>query len=387
MKSHYYRFGKRYGCETFYIKSAHNQHPFLSNTNMSLPTEIHQIILKNAPLKDVNLKLGEADSTFEIVTKPFNADDVKEGQVVVKLKLISNDPTQRGWIQKGLDPRRMYVAPVLEGDRMMAVGLAEVVLSKNDTYKEGDLVLAMVGWGDYAVLNAEQVRLKINAQPGVPLLAYLSALGMTGLTAYFGTIKVGQLQAGQTIIVSAASGATGLMVVQVAKHIVGAKRVIGFAGSDEKCKLVELLGADKCINYKLASDLRAELDKALDGEFADVYYDNVGGEILDLCLSRVKQFGRVVACGAISGYNDHLKMAVTRWGEIITNRLTVQGFIVMDFAKDFPEGLAALAKGLMEGKIKDELEVVDIKGDLTKIPEVWHRLFDGKGPGKLITKP
>lgn len=353
---------------------------------MSLPTQINEIVLENAPTTGVVVQLDKADSTFALKSQPFDKDQVKDKQVVVKLKLISNDPTQRGWIQKGRDPRRMYVTPVKEGDRMMAIGIGEVVYSKNDSYKDGDLVLGMVGWGDYAVLNPEKINTKLNVQPGVPLLAYLSALGMTGLTAYFGTIKVGQLQKGQTLIVSAASGATGSMVVQVAKHLVGAKKVIGFAGSDDKCKFVELLGADKCINYKL-DNLREQLDKALEGEFADVYYDNVGGEILDLCLTRVKQFGRVVACGAISGYNDPLKLKVTQWGQIVSNRITVQGFIVLDYAKEYPEALAALGKAFAEGKIKDELEVVDIKGDLKKIPEVWFRLFEGKGPGKLITKP
>lgn len=352
---------------------------------MSFPTQINEIILKNKPFKDVNFSWGQADSTFELKTQPLDKSDVKDGQVVVKLILISNDPTQRLWIQKGLDPKRMYIEPVHEGERMKATVLAEVVYSKNDEYKEGDIVLGFVGWTDYAILNPEQINSKIPVQQGVPLLAYLSALGMTGLTAFFGTTKIGQLQKGQTIIVSAALGATGSMVVQVAKHLVGAKKVIGFAGSDEKCKWVELIGADICINYKLA-DLLKELDKALDGEYADVYYDNVGGEQLDICLSRVKPFGRVVACGAISGYNDHVKMNVTRWAEIITNRLTVQGFIVIDFTKDFPEGLAALGNGLKEGKIKNEVDVIDIKGDIKKIPEVWFRLFDGKGPGKLITK-
>ena len=134
-----------------------NQHPFLPDTKLSLPIEIHQINLKSSPSKDVNFKWGGTDSTFEIFTKPFNADGVKEGQVVVKLKLITNDPTQRKWIQKRSGLYRMYVAPMSKEDRMMAVGLAKVVLIKNDTYKEGNLVLAMMGWDDYAeVVGLEQ---------------------------------------------------------------------------------------------------------------------------------------------------------------------------------------------------------------------------------------
>ena len=352
---------------------------------MSFPTQYHEIILKNKPFRDVNLSWGQPDSTFELKTHPLDKADVKDNQVVVRLILFSNDPTQRLWIQKGLDPKRMYIEPVHEGERMKSTALAEVIYSKNEEYKEGDIVLSFLGWADYAIVSPEQINSKIPAQQGVPLLAYLSALGMTGLTAYFGTTKVGQLQKGQTIIVSAALGATGSMVVQVAKHLVGAKKVIGFAGSDDKCKWVELIGADVCLNYK-TGDLAKKLDEALDGEYADVYYDNVGGEQLDICLTRVKPFGRVVACGAISGYNDHTKMSVNRWAEIIINRLTVQGFIVFDFAKDYPQGLTALGEGVKEGKIKNEVDVVDLEGDIKKIPEVWNRLFIGKGPGKLVTK-
>lgn len=353
---------------------------------MSFPSQINQFVLQNAPLKLVNPKLGESDSTWKLTTRDLSEALIKDGQVVVKLILLSNDPTQRTWIQKGIDASRMYVKPVEEGEPMRSLGLGEIVFSKNDNYKVGEKVNGVFAWGDYAVAGPEQLFNKVNELFGLPLTAFQSAVGMTGMTAYFGTTKIGQLQKGQSIIVSAASGATGLMVVQIAKHIVGASKVIGIAGSDDKCRWVESLGADVCINYK-SGNLKQELEKALGGEYVDVYYDNVGGEQLDLCLSKVKPFGRVVACGAIAGYNDHLKMWVKAWNEIIVNRLTVQGFIVLDFVSEWGDAAPVLLKAIKEGKVKmDGVTVVDVEGDLKKVPEVWMKLFADKGPGKLITK-
>lgn len=351
---------------------------------MTLPSKYKQIILQNPPLKDVHVELGSPKSTFALQEVDF--PQLKDDQVVVKVSYLLNDPTQRSWIQLGNDPKRMYTAPVLKGEPMKSLGLGEVIASKNDKYKTGDTVVGMFGWKDYSVVNAFDIFNKVAPLAGIPLSYYLSALGMTGMTAFIGTLKIGQLKKGQSIVVSAALGATGSLVVQIAKHIVGAERVIGLAGTAEKCRWVESIGADHCINYNDPS-YRKQFSKLIGDNFVDVYFDNVGGEILDLALTKVKPFGRVVACGAVAGYNDYEKLFVKQWGQIITNRLVVQGFIITDHVKEYPEAVKALAEGLKLGKISPEVaSVVDVKGDWTQVPVVWSRLFGGKGPGKLLTK-
>ena len=358
---------------------------------MSIPSNYKQIVLNNAPSKEVNLKYGEESSTFRIEQASFDENSVKDGEVVVKVLYLSNDPTQRGWMQKGIDAKRMYAPPILENDPVTALGLGEIVLSKSSKHSVGDKVTGRFSWQEYVVVNEQSIFTTIDESAGLPLTSYLSSVGMTGLTAYFGVTKVGELKKGQTIVISAASGATGSMCVQIAKHIVGASKVIGISGSAEKCKWVESLGADVCVNYHDA-DYQKQLSDIIGDDFVDVYYDNVGGEILSFMLSKVKPFGHVVACGAIAGYNDSEKSNVTRWGEIITNRLTVRGFIILDFVKDYAQGVDAIVGAIKEGKIKitEGTSVVDLTSEkdvLAKVPETWSLLFGSNKPnGKLITK-
>lgn len=358
---------------------------------MSLPTSYKRIVLNKAPVKEVNVKFGEESSTFRLEEANLSEDSIKDGEVVVKMLYLSNDPTQRGWMQKGIDPKRMYAPPILENDPVTSLGLGEVVLSKSDKYAVGAKVTGRFSWQEYVVVNEKNIFTTIDESKGLPLPAYLASVGMTGLTAYFGLSKVGELKKGQTVVISAASGATGSMCVQIAKHVIGASKVIGISGSAEKCKWVESLGADACVNYHDA-DYKKQLSDIIGDDFVDVYYDNVGGEILSFMLSKVKSFGHVVACGAISGYNDSSKMNVTSWGEIITNRLTVRGFIVSDFMSEFPQGVGAIVNGIKEGKIKlaEGATVVDLtkeESSLAKVPETWSLLFGSQKPnGKLITQ-
>ena len=199
-----------------------------------------------------------------------------------------------------------------------------------------------------------------------------------------------------TVLVSAASGATGSVVVQLAKHVLGADKVIGISGSDEKCKWVEGLGADLCVNYK-KDGYQKQIDEFLGDGLVDYYYDNVGGSILDYALTKMAKYGHVISCGSISTYNskgDNSAPGIKNWGEITVNSLTVKGFIVSDYFAKFEQGTQQLAKAVKEGKIKTEgaYHVDSLTGDsiekkLEQIPKIWNQLFIGEKPnGKLITK-
>lgn len=210
---------------------------------------------------------------------------------------------------------------------------------------------------------------------------------MTGLTAYYGTKIIARAGKEDTVVVSGAAGATGSMVVQIAKKLLGCKRVVGIAGNDDKCKWVENLGADLCLNYKMGN-FKQDLIRATDG-YVDVYFDNVGGEILDLMLTRMKKDGRVAACGAITDYNRSEKPGLKNWFEVISNRIEIKGFIASDFVAQGkgPETVKELVTAVKEGKIKvgDENEtVVDTKFE--DVPKTWMLLFEGANTGKLITK-
>jgi len=203
-----------------------------------------QWILANKPTE---LPTIEGDNpTFKLEENELPA--LKDGECLLKLVYLSNDPAQRGWISKGVDGDRLYVPPVPEGEPMRARALAEVVESKSDKYKQGELVVASTGWSDYSIVRASSIQPAGDLPGGLPKTHYLGALGLTGLTAYFGLTEVGNLTKDDIVIVSGAAGATGMMVVQIAKKIFGCKKVVGMAGSDEKCKWVESLGADVCLN-------------------------------------------------------------------------------------------------------------------------------------------
>ena len=213
---------------------------------------------------------------------------------------------------------------------------------------------------------------------------------MTGLTAYYSLVIVARTTAEDTVIVSGAASATGSMVVQIAKHVVGCKRVIGIAGGPEKCRWVESLGADVCVDYK-AERFRDELIEATKDN-ASVYFDNVGGEILDLCLTRLRRYGRVAACGAISNYNTSSPIGLKNYYDVIMMRLEILGFLIFDFqamdeGQKVKEALKILRHAVSNGAVKigDENETV-VESSWEKVPDVWMRLFDGRSQGKLITK-
>lgn len=355
------------------------------------------IILSNPPKTQVNFDLGAEDSTFKYVEHKFSISDIPKDNVAIKTLYISNDPAQRGWIQQNSDPKASYVTPVKKGTPVRCQAIAEIIgIGENVTeYKVGDIVYTTGFWADRIIINKKLIFNRINtANSNVPLYYYLSALGMTALTAYFGLTEVGNIKKGDTVIVTAASGATGSMVVQLAKKVFGASKVIGISGSDSKCRYVESIGADICLNYR-DSDFNRQLDLAVGSQTreggADILFDNVGGKLLDRCMRQLRIKGKVVACGAIAGYNDPEKYIVRNWPYIISRRLRIEGFLVFDYSKKFGEALNLLSNSLQNGKIKfskdTEVIIFDCTGDKFKnIPKIWSKLFnDDKPSGKVLS--
>jgi NADPH-dependent curcumin reductase CurA len=349
---------------------------------MSSPISTRQWLLAEKPT-DLPVLDGPSQ-TFRLETKDLPA--VEDDQVLVKILYLSNDPAQRGWISKEIDPDRLYTIPVKLNTPMHARALCEVVESKSTRIKKGMMILAAPGWTEYAVLDAKAVQPAPDLPGGLNITHYLGALGGTGLTAYYGLKIVAEAEASDRVVVSGAAGATGSMVVQIAKKLIGCKRVIGIAGSDEKCRWVESLGADVCLNYK-KSTFQGDLIKETDG-FIDVYFDNVGGEILDLMLTRMAKGGRIAACGAISNYNKSASKqdGLKNWFEVISMRIQIRGFIVTDYLSKRAEVLDIFRKAIEDRRLNINAEseqVVPAKFD--EIPKVWMKLFEGSNTGKLVT--
>ncbi|KAL8943380.1 MAG: hypothetical protein Q9216_001089 [Gyalolechia sp. 2 TL-2023] len=347
---------------------------------MSLPTTTRQWILTNHPT-DLPVLSGSSP-TFTLQTHPVPS--LKSNQVFLKLLFLSNDPAQRGWLSADVDPERLYVPPVPLGSPMYARGICEVLKSTDDGFKEGDKVLANLGWSEYGILDASACQ-AIQEVEGVGITQFLGALGMTGLTALYGLTDIVRAGKDDVVVVSGAAGATGSMAVQIAKNILGCKRVVGMAGGADKCRWVESIGADLCLDYK-APDFKEKLLEATDG-FVEVYFDNVGGEILDLMLTRMKRHGRIAACGAISNYNRSDGYGIKNWFEIISNRIEIKGFIVFDVLPKAKEAMGELTRATKEGKIKvDPSNETIVETGFEGVVETWMKLFEGGNRGKLVTK-
>ncbi|HSO00310.1 MAG TPA: NADP-dependent oxidoreductase [Candidatus Nanopelagicales bacterium] len=315
------------------------------------------------------------DSDFTFAEEPVPAL-TGDGQVLVRNLWLSVDPTQRGWIE-----RDSYMPAVPIGDVVRSLGLGRVIESRDPDYAPGTLVSGLVGWQDHVVLPTRGGLRPVPVPAGVPMQNALSAFGLTGMTAYFGLLDVGKPRAGETVVVSGAAGATGMMVGQIAK----AKgcRVIGIAGGKEKCSWITgELGFDASIDYK-AEDVGARLQE-LCPQGIDVYFDNVGGDILDAALANIAMRGRVVICGAISVYNE---MSATQGPKnylaLLVRRGRMEGFIVLDYIERYGEAMREMAGWLREGKIKDRVDVME---GLENAPAALRRLFTGDNVGKQLLK-
>ena len=300
----------------------------------------------------------------------------KEGEIVLMTKYVSVDPYLRGRMRD----EKSYIEPFKVGEPLESGIIAEVMESNNKNFKKGDFVNGMLKWKEVQTSSGNGLNRVDKGK--APLTAYLGILGLTGLTAYLGLSKIGRPQNGETLLVSGAAGAVGSVVGQIGK-IMGC-RVVGIAGSDEKIrKIQEKFGFDAGINYKTAKDMEKSIADACP-EGVDIYFDNVGGEILDAALANMNKYGRVVNCGAISLYNEkEIPKGPRVETTLIKKSILMQGFTVRDFVKDFGPAQKQLAEWMKEGKLEYMETIVE---GFENIPKSFIELFDGKNIGKMIVK-
>jgi hypothetical protein len=313
------------------------------------------------------------DSDFELVTT--EVPEPANGELLVRVTHLSIDPAMRGWMNEG----RSYSPPVDIGEVMRALAVGRVVRSRHLGFAEGDLVTGIFGVQEYAISSGEGVTV-MAPREGVSPAAYLGVLGITGLTAYFGLLDVGRVHEGDTVLISGAAGAVGTAVGQIAQ-IKGA-RAVGIAGGPEKCQmLVKDLGFDAAVDYK-GGDLRGEL-RAHTPAQVDVFFDNVGGEILDLGLTRLARGARVVLCGAISQYNNTTPInGPSNYMALLVCRASMTGFVVFDYADGYGEAIDELAGWLTDGRLTSVEDT--LTGDIATFPDALRRLFAGANTGKLV---
>jgi NADPH-dependent curcumin reductase len=315
-------------------------------------------------------------SDWKLTTEPVA--DPAEGQVLVKVLQLSLDPAMRGWMNEG----RSYIAPVGIGEVMRAGGIGKVVASKNPAFAAGDLVAGAFGIQEYClVTDLKQTGLhKVDPRLGTPA-QWLNALGMPGMTAYFGLLEVGQPKEGDTVVVSGAAGAVGQTVGQVAR--IKGCRVVGIAGGKAKCDfVVNELKFDACIDYK-AGNLREGLKQHCP-KGVDVYFDNVGGDILDTVLTRINRGARIVICGAISQYNNTTPVkGPSNYLMLLVARARMQGMVVFDYADRYGTAIKDIAQWMKEGKFVSREDIVP---GIENFPATMNRLFSGENFGKLVLK-
>jgi NADPH-dependent curcumin reductase CurA len=300
---------------------------------------------------------------------------LKEGEVLLRNLVLSCDPTQRGWM--AMDT---YIPAVPLGATMRAFAVSQVEESRNSAFRSSDLVQGMIGWEDYTVNDGRGMQ---KLPQGVDPLLALSVLGLTGLTAYFGVLDIGLPLPGQTFVVSGAAGATGSVAGMIAK--IKGCRVIGIAGGQVKCAwLIKEAGFDAAINYK-DEDVGSALSRLCPGGI-DIYFDNVGGEILEAVLHRIANNARIVLCGGISQYNSPqglFEAGPRNYFNLILRNARMEGFIVLKFLSRFPEAIAELSKWHVEGKIRNQ---IDVAHGLENAPKTLLRLFTGANLGKQLLR-
>ncbi len=297
------------------------------------------------------------------------------GEVLVRVEYISLDPAMRGWINEG----RSYIDPVNIGDVMRAGGVGEVIASQDASFNPGDKVAGTLNVQTHAIIAAKDLQ-KID--PAIaPLPRFLGGLGMPGMTAYFGLLDVGAYKPGDVVVVSGASGAVGALVGQIAK--LKGSRVVGIAGGKDKCDYcVNDLGFDACIDYKSENVLKKLREQCPGG--MDIYFDNVGGEILEACLANLKRGARIVICGAVSQYNNMAAMHGPRnYIQLLINRARMEGFVVFDYAKRYGEAQRDIASWMAAGEVKFK---EDVQEGIARFPDVLRMLFTGENFGKLVLK-
>ncbi|CAD6565104.1 MAG: hypothetical protein TREMPRED_000923 [Tremellales sp. Tagirdzhanova-0007] len=328
---------------------------------MSLPTSQNAWVLAHRPTDDLT------EGHFVMETRPVpKLDALKQGQVLVKNTSFSNDPAQRLWMDGSVDPRRLYIAPILEGEVIRGSVIGTVVLSNSSSWQVGETIFGEGGWEEYSVVQDSgpltSKEIKISGQS--PYIV-ASILGLTGQTAYLGAFEEMQLKAEHTLVVSGAAGGVGSTLVQIAKHVIKCKKVIGLAGGKQKCDWVRSLGADESdFANGQDKDYQKRLDNVLP-DYADFFFDNVGGEILDHMLTRVKRHGRII---------------------VLFNRLTIKGMLIFDHTDKLDMAVKELTQWLRDGLISNTQGETVIDAKFEDIPSTYLSLFTGGNQGKLITR-
>jgi NADPH-dependent curcumin reductase CurA len=326
-----------------------------------------QLLLRKRPLGLPN------KDTWELVET--NIPQPKDGEILVQCEYVSLDPAMRGWINAG----KSYIAPVELNDVMRAGGVGRIIESNHPDFKAGEYVYGQTGIQQYIVTDGKGWH---KVDPSLaPLPMYLGTLGMPGMTAYFGILEVGELKEGDAVLVSGAAGAVGSIVGQIAK--IKNCKVIGIAGGTDKCKyIVDELGFDGAIDYKkdnIASKLKEYFPNGI-----DVYFDNVGGIILEHALSKLAMHARIVICGAISQYNNTTPIkGPSNYLSLLVNRASMKGMVVFDYAKDYQKAGMQMGQWMMQGKLKSKEDVYE---GIENFHDTFLRLFSGDKMGKLVLK-
>ena len=326
-------------------------------------------ILKERPMGLVK------DSDFELVSEEL--PKINEGEILIENIYLSFDPTQRGW----LNDIPGYLPPVQIDEVVRSGGIGRVIDSKNPDYKIGDLTFGLVGWQTHCLIKPN-VEDRFRVVPDLlPIPTMLNVMGSTGITAYYGLVELGKPKSGETVLVSGAAGATGSVVVQIAK--LKGCHVIGIAGGKEKCNWLKSIGADDVIDYK-NYDVHKELPKVAKNGI-DIYFDNVGGEILETVLELININARVLLCGGISSGYDSTRPAdgPNNLFSLIIKRATMQGFLVLDYLPNSEKALEEIATWVLEGKLQHR---EDIQEGIENCPQTLNRLFTGENKGKQLLK-
>ncbi len=339
----------------------------------TIATTNHQVRLAQRPIGTPGRECWSF--TEEPVQQPAG-----EGDVLVKTLALSLDPAMRGWMNEG----KSYIAPVEIGAVMRAGGVGVVVASKNPAFAVGDFVNAGLDVQEYCLIQGAHIKrngiFKIDTRMGTPT-QWLNVLGMPGMTGYFGLMDVGMPQAGETVVISGAAGAVGQTVGQMAK--IKGCRVVGIAGGSAKCDwVVSELGFDACIDYKAGPTSVKDGLKAHCPKGVDIYFDNVGGEILDTVLTRINRKARIIICGAISQYNNTTAVQGPKnYLSLLVNRARMEGIVVFDYADRYHLAIAEMAGYMKDGRMKSKEDVV---AGLQTFPETLLKLFNGENFGKLV---
>ncbi|ORX40844.1 hypothetical protein BD324DRAFT_612273 [Kockovaella imperatae] len=346
-------------------------------------SDIRITMISNNTSKNNRLILAKRPEKGPVTPETFKLETVdlelvQDGQVRVKVEYSAIEATMRNWLNEA----RSYIEPVKLGAVMRAIGVGRVVESKSDELKAGDLVYGLLGWQEYWQGSAKEVK-KRDTPPGGRDFDHIGLLGSSGMTAYVGMFDIGQLKDGDVVVVSAAAGSVGLIAVQIALAHPKCK-VIAIAGSDDKCQMLKDMGCHVALNYK-SEDFK---QKFKDIGLIDVYFDNVGGEILDMVLGRLNPHARIIACGAVSAYSAKTPYGLVNYTSLISMKAKIQGFIVMEHAHRFAEAGAYLAKLAKEGKMKYDYTILEPKdgeqNGLSRCVEGMELVSSGNNVGKTV---